>query len=322
MKELGHATVFEQTGPTHSKYHNPLGPMSAAEARIRRLEGELESLRRSTKAALEESWKEVERLESENTYREEKILALQAQLASYLHKETEEDLTRDSTSATSSQSQSLSPVSQGENKSITVPINDELSGSDHRIEINFPSQNAIRSLLSNARQTSMRSLASIGSRQNSMRSVTSPMNSLRSGTRSCNVAMPSFHRCPAGESTQDIAEKFDASESSLENFPISALRSQLRSGLKKCNSFKVKTSHKEKPNEPTEMEKALLRQLEYLQEEKHLDIQDLELKIEQRDAVIDSLETKLAVQESTIKELLQTVEYLRRRTSRTTKHCS
>lgn len=303
----------------------------STDARIRRLEAELESLRRSTRIALEESWQEVERLESENAYREEKILGLQAQLASYMDKEAEEDnyMRGDSTSASSTQSQSTSPVSpEGKTDIVTIP-SDECS-LEHRVEINFPSQNPVRALLAGTRPASMRSLVGIGSRQGSSRSIgsgfmnptLSPMSSIRTGARSCNVAISPLQRCPAGESATQDSEKFNASERSLESFPISSLKSQIRSGLKKCGSFKVKSGSKEKSSEPTEMEKALLRQLEYLQEEKNLDVQDLELKIEQRDAVIEALEAKVSAQEATIEELHEKIAELRRRRSRGSSHHS
>ena len=163
----------------------------------------------------------------------------------------------------------------------------------------------------------------------------SPNTSLRSGLSSLNVPISTFHHRNEHEmkarittSKNDFFNKTKVVQDSAthDGFPIQALGSHIRSSLQKCSSLRLNPPNLKgklqqmKANEPSEMEKTLLRQLEYLQEEKRLDVEELQIKIERKDAEIEKLETKIATQESTIKELQQKVADLRRRLSRSSKH--
>lgn len=206
------------------------------DGRIEHLESELEKITSAMSIALEHKEHELERLKNENSYREEKMINLQSQLAGYMLKETSMQnigSANNSKASTCASSQSLiSYVLQ-------CPVNDD-DGNDsltfRDIDSDLPCQ--------------------------SKRSA--PLN------RSMSFRIPSV-------------------TSLCRPIPRILSRSQSQ----------------------RDVEAELLRQLDFVQEEKRMDMRELENKIQDLDATIKRCHRTISIQEETIQHLQHLVEDLK-----------
>jgi hypothetical protein len=92
----------------------------------------------------------------------------------------------------------------------------------------------------------------------------------------------------------------------------SGIGSLLPSGL--ANGLLLRNKEKKIAGKHTEIEKNLMRQLEFLQDDSNQTIQELELKLYQREAAIKTLERTVVIKDETILSLRNELDQLRAQT--------